>query len=184
MTNSFFQGIKKELHFTVTPWLSIVGVAGFEPTTPCSQSRCANRTALHPVGSGMRDSRCEPHMRRIFRLRGTKIGAFFGWANFFGEFPPHAAERGPPIPEPARQARFARRRSGACAVRELSDRESSGREPCARALSRRHVIMPAYGRKGTAGTAGRSGTTGRRDADRQTGRPGGIMLRRGTRKAV
>ena len=25
-----------------------VGVAGFEPTTPCSQSRCANRTALHP----------------------------------------------------------------------------------------------------------------------------------------
>ena len=26
----------------------IVGVAGFEPTTPCSQSRCANRTALHP----------------------------------------------------------------------------------------------------------------------------------------
>ena len=28
--------------------LSFVGVAGFEPTTPCSQSRCANRTALHP----------------------------------------------------------------------------------------------------------------------------------------
>ena len=26
----------------------MVGVAGFEPTTPCSQSRCANRTALHP----------------------------------------------------------------------------------------------------------------------------------------
>ena len=26
----------------------LVGVAGFEPTTPCSQSRCANRTALHP----------------------------------------------------------------------------------------------------------------------------------------
>ena len=25
-----------------------VGIAGFEPTTPCSQSRCANRTALHP----------------------------------------------------------------------------------------------------------------------------------------
>ena len=25
-----------------------VGVAGFEPATPCSQSRCANRTALHP----------------------------------------------------------------------------------------------------------------------------------------
>ena len=28
--------------------LFVVGVAGFEPTTPCSQSRCANRTALHP----------------------------------------------------------------------------------------------------------------------------------------
>ena len=27
---------------------SSVGVAGFEPTTPCCQSRCANRTALHP----------------------------------------------------------------------------------------------------------------------------------------
>jgi hypothetical protein len=25
-----------------------VGVVGFEPTTPCSQSRYANRTALHP----------------------------------------------------------------------------------------------------------------------------------------
>ena len=26
----------------------IVGIPGFEPGTPCSQSRCANRTALHP----------------------------------------------------------------------------------------------------------------------------------------
>ncbi len=26
----------------------VVGVVGFEPTTPCSQSRYANRTALHP----------------------------------------------------------------------------------------------------------------------------------------
>ena len=25
-----------------------VGATGFEPTTPCSQSRCANRTALRP----------------------------------------------------------------------------------------------------------------------------------------
>ncbi len=25
-----------------------VGVAGFEPATPWSQTRCANRTALHP----------------------------------------------------------------------------------------------------------------------------------------
>ena len=28
--------------------LPFVGVVGFEPTTPCSQSRCANRAALHP----------------------------------------------------------------------------------------------------------------------------------------
>ena len=26
----------------------IVGAAGFEPATPCSQNRCANRTALRP----------------------------------------------------------------------------------------------------------------------------------------
>ncbi len=31
------------------PWP--VGETGFEPATPCSQSRCANRTALHPVRS-------------------------------------------------------------------------------------------------------------------------------------
>ena len=28
--------------------LSFVGAAGFEPATPCSQSRCANRAALRP----------------------------------------------------------------------------------------------------------------------------------------
>ena len=37
---------------------SFVGATGFEPTTPCSQSRCANRTALRP------DSKC-------FRLAKT-----------------------------------------------------------------------------------------------------------------
>ena len=32
-----------------------VGVAGFEPATPCSQGRCASQTALHPeTGSGGR----------------------------------------------------------------------------------------------------------------------------------
>ena len=29
--------------------LFVVGIPGFEPGTPCSQSRCANRPALHPV---------------------------------------------------------------------------------------------------------------------------------------
>ena len=33
----------------ITYFIFFVGVAGFEPTTPCSQSRCANRTALHPA---------------------------------------------------------------------------------------------------------------------------------------
>ncbi len=32
-----------------------VGVVGFEPTTPCSQSRCANRTALYPEKSYLND---------------------------------------------------------------------------------------------------------------------------------
>ena len=38
---------KRQKKFPFLPFF--VGVAGFEPTTPCSQSRCANRTALHPV---------------------------------------------------------------------------------------------------------------------------------------
>ena len=33
---------------TQTLFYHFVGVPGFEPGTPCSQSRCANRTALHP----------------------------------------------------------------------------------------------------------------------------------------
>ncbi len=31
----------------------VVGVAGFEPATLCSQSRCANRAALHPEHVGL-----------------------------------------------------------------------------------------------------------------------------------
>ena len=31
-----------------TRWSFKVGAAGFEPAAPCSQSRCANRTALRP----------------------------------------------------------------------------------------------------------------------------------------
>ncbi len=37
--------IKKGSH--LTPF-SFVGAAGFEPATPWSQTRCANRTALRP----------------------------------------------------------------------------------------------------------------------------------------
>jgi hypothetical protein len=38
---------KKGLENKFQPF--IVGVAGFEPATPWSQTRCANRTALYPV---------------------------------------------------------------------------------------------------------------------------------------
>ncbi len=37
----------------------VVGVKGFEPSTPCSQSRCANRTALRPDASSLRLLRCK-----------------------------------------------------------------------------------------------------------------------------
>ena len=40
----FYDGALNQRHVV----LSIVGVRGFEPPTPCSQSRCANRAALHP----------------------------------------------------------------------------------------------------------------------------------------
>ncbi len=40
---------QKARTFVLTFCLS-VGVAGFEPATPCSQSRCASRAALYPVG--------------------------------------------------------------------------------------------------------------------------------------
>ena len=36
-------------HAPHQPLVCFVGATGFEPTTPCSQSRCANRTALRPV---------------------------------------------------------------------------------------------------------------------------------------
>ncbi len=38
---------KKEQQFSLLLFFT-VGIPGFEPGTPCSQSRCANRTALHP----------------------------------------------------------------------------------------------------------------------------------------
>ena len=50
-----------------------VGVAGFEPTTPCSQSRRANRTALHP--------------ETVLSLKsGAKVVYFFGLTNFSDDF--------------------------------------------------------------------------------------------------
>ena len=45
----------------------LVGVPGFEPGTPCSQSRCANRTALHPVYQFLKDD--------------ANVKLFFGFTN-------------------------------------------------------------------------------------------------------
>ena len=50
-----------------------VGVARFELATPCSQSRCANRTALHPE---LFPSRPTVSIGRFRHLR-CKISAFF-----------------------------------------------------------------------------------------------------------
>ena len=49
-----------------------VGVVGFEPTTPCSQSRCANRAALHPAGFEILSANyCG---ERGIRTPGTRVG--------------------------------------------------------------------------------------------------------------
>ena len=45
---SIKKGKKKRLLYRKRFDFQSVGVTGFEPVTPCSQSRCANRTALHP----------------------------------------------------------------------------------------------------------------------------------------
>ena len=47
----------------------VVGVKGFEPSTPCSQSRCANRTALRPDTS-------------FLEKRGTKVLLLAGICKF------------------------------------------------------------------------------------------------------
>ena len=46
LDSGFWQ--KKEVNQCLLIDFLLVGVPGFEPGTPCSQSRCANRTALHP----------------------------------------------------------------------------------------------------------------------------------------
>ena len=54
----------------------LVGVAGFEPTTPCSQSRCANRTALHP----------EDFLEVLFGKAMQRYGFLFIYANVSNTF--------------------------------------------------------------------------------------------------
>ena len=46
--NHYTHKKKKSITILSVDTFPSVGVTGFEPVTPCSQSRCANRTALHP----------------------------------------------------------------------------------------------------------------------------------------
>ena len=62
---------QKRLNIAVKSF--IVGVPRFELGTPCSQSRCANRTALHP------EDIC-------FLKCSAKVGRFYVTAKFFGSF--------------------------------------------------------------------------------------------------
>ena len=72
----------KDLVFYIlkTKSFRVVGVTGFEPMTPCSQSRCANRTALHPVQTSIWTNACA---KIGFFLRATKCARGFfirnGW---------------------------------------------------------------------------------------------------------
>ena len=70
---------KKESHFC-NSLVFCVGVAGFEPATPCSQSRCASRTALCPDLqnhftfnlSGYQDSNLGPPAPKAGALAGLR----------------------------------------------------------------------------------------------------------------
>ena len=65
---SAFCGKKGEALQTVACKASlIVGVPRFELGTPCSQSRCANRTALHPENTFVFQKRCKDSVIFLFR---------------------------------------------------------------------------------------------------------------------
>ena len=67
------------------PLVCYVGIPGFEPGTPCSQSRCANRTALHP------DNLIDSGDKSILKISNLQIfRAFFSEnINFFGRCLPY-----------------------------------------------------------------------------------------------
>src|SRR3990172_7548975 len=46
----------------------LVGVEGFEPPTPCSQSRCATRLRYTPIGTHAKRCSCEPHQRALANI--------------------------------------------------------------------------------------------------------------------
>jgi hypothetical protein len=58
---------------------SFVGVAGFEPATLWSQTRCANRAALHPalpVMSIMKEDTCDHHLNRTVKSSAKVLYVF------------------------------------------------------------------------------------------------------------
>ena len=64
--------IKKKKDVSAIHPLIFVGVKGFEPSTPCSQSRCANRTALRPED--------------VFFKRDAKVCLLFFICKYLGNF--------------------------------------------------------------------------------------------------
>ena len=65
------------------PLVCYVGIPGFEPGTPCSQSRCANRTALHP------DNLIDSGDKSILKISNLQIfrAFFLENINFFRQMP-------------------------------------------------------------------------------------------------
>ena len=65
----------------------MVGVKGFEPSAPWSQTKCANQTALHPEN---RDDICHRRFEDVILDKFTffvkKNGYFFFYGEFFMEF--------------------------------------------------------------------------------------------------
>ena len=57
----------------------MVGVVGFELTTLCSQSRCANQTALHPeFWCPVTESNCQPRITKPMLYHLTNRANFSG----------------------------------------------------------------------------------------------------------
>lgn len=44
--------VMSQSSFLIAPLRNVVGMVGFEPTTPGTQNQCAGQAALHPVGEG------------------------------------------------------------------------------------------------------------------------------------
>ncbi len=85
-----------------------VGIPGFEPGTPCSQSRCANRTALHPAVCVERgkdnafstNSQSDPASKKAFFLPlPFAVAAPSVSPGISGHPPPKHSPAGHPLPD-------------------------------------------------------------------------------------